>query len=190
MSGLERALATDTLAEIADSVSNALLNGTGAGAQAHGFLSRIVAPGNPGAEATLSDYINIGAQAVDGIHALAESDISLLLGVPTFKHASSKFVANVDNINALAYLRSQGVTIQTTAKMPAVAAKRQATVLRKGSRPEQSFMATWSAGPEMVRDPYSKADAGTVRVVWHLLWDAYVAVRTAEWSRLKLQVAA
>lgn len=38
-----------------------------------------------------------------------------------------------------------------------------------------------------MRDLYTKADSGTLRLVWHLLWDAYVAVRTAEWRRLLIQ---
>ena len=198
VAGLEQALAADTLSEINDSISAALLNGDGTGANVHGFFSRVSEPANPDAEAVLADYMGIAAAGVDGVHALSESDISILLGVNGFKHAAAKHLTNVDNVSALRYLRDQGATVLTSAKVPvgggsgqaAAKAKRQALIVRRGQRENQSFAATWGAGPEMIRDPFSKADAGTLKVVWHLLWDAYTAVRAGEWQRLLLQVKA
>ena len=198
VSGLQRAIARDTLNEVNDTVSGALLNGDGQNQNVHGFLSRIAEPGDPGARAAIADYTGLAVDSVDGIYAQAEGDVSVLFGIQTFQHAGSLFLTNTDDTNALAYLRAQGTGVRASAKVPngggtgqaAAKAKRQAVVVRRGSRADASFAAMWGAGPELVRDPYTKADEGTLRLVWHLLWDARVAVRPAEWRRLLVQHAA
>ena len=195
--GLEQALAADTLAAINDTASEALLTGDGTGANVHGFNSRIDEPANPAAVVLLADMINLASASVDGLYAQAESEIAVLFGVKGYAAIAALFLASSDNINAPRYLRDLGVGVQVSAKMPdgggsgqaAAKAKRQGVVVRRGTRPQQSFVATWGAGPELVRDPFTKADSGTLRLVWHLLWDAYVAVRTDEWRRLLVQHA-
>ena len=198
VSGLERAIATDTLAEINDTVSDALLNGDGSATKVHGFLSRIAEPGNPAAQVTLADFMAMPVEAVDGIYADTEQSVALLFGLETYKRAGALFATNQDTTNALAYLRANSAGVRASAKVAngggsgnaGDKAKRQAVVARRGMRADASYAAVWNAGPELVRDPYSKADAGTLRLVWHLLWDARVAVRPAEWSRLLIQHAA
>ena len=198
VAGLERALATDTLAEINDAVSGALLTGDGVTPNVHGFFSRVAEPGDPAAEAALADFRDIASSNVDGLYATSESDVAILFGVAGYAKAASTFFSTQDDRNATSFLRDAGASLQVSAKVPAsggtgnatAKAKRQAIVVRRGRRANQSFAAMWNAGPEMIRDPYTKADSATLKVVWHLLWDANVATRTAEWRRLLIQHAA
>ena len=195
VAGLEMALAADTLAEINDVLSGALVAGDGAAPNVSGFVSRIAEPDDPAGMIELAEVINLASSSVDGLYAQREDEIAVLFGVNTYGKIASLFMAQTDNINAPRYLRDLGVDVRVSSKVAngggtgsaANKAKRQLAVVRRGRRPQQSFVATWGAGPEMVRDPFTKADAGTLRVVWHLLWDAVIATRTAEWRRLLIQ---
>ena len=195
VAGLERALAADTLASINDTVSGALLTGDGQNQNVHGFFSRIAEPSDPGGVAELAAFRDLASSSVDGLYAQGESDVAILFGTKGYAKAASTFFGQADHVNATRFLREEGATLQVSAKVPneggtgnpGAKAKRQSIVVRRGQRPNQSFAATWSAVPEMVRDPYTMADSGTLRVVWHLLLDAYVATRTAEWRRPLIQ---
>ena len=193
--GLEQAIAADTLAAIQDTVSGVLLTGDGVGANLAGFFSRVVEPADPAAELSLASIVRWPAGSVDGIYSASEEDIAIMVGPLTYSYMSSIFFTNSDNINSARWIRNERASLRVSAKVPngggtggaGAKAKRQAVVIRRGQRPNQSFFATWGAGPELVRDPYTKADAGTLRLVWHLLHDGLVATRPAEWRRLLVQ---
>ena len=196
--GLEMAIANDTLSAVNDLVSGSLLEGDGAAPNVAGFFSRVAEPADPGARLGLANVLQWPAGSVDGIYAGSEEDISILVGTETYAYMATLFFVSTDSVSSVRWIRNERASLRVSAKMPgsggtgnAVAqAKRQAVVVRRGQRPNQSFMATWGAGPELVRDPYTKADAGTLRLVWHLLWDAVIATRPAEWRRLLIQHAA
>lgn len=194
--GLEQAIAADTLAAIQDTVSGVLLTGDGVGANLAGFYSRVAEPANDPADmVALAAIVRWPGGSVDGIYAQSEEDVAILVGTQTYQTMTGIFFTNSDNINTVRWIRNERASLRVSAKVPngagggnaAAQAKRQSVIIRRGQRPNQSFFATWSAGPEIVRDPYSKADAGTLRLVWHLLHDGLVATRPAEWRRLTVQ---
>ncbi len=197
--GLEQAIAADTLMAIADTVSGMLLTGDGVGANLAGFYSRVAEPANDPADmVALAAIVRWPGGSVDGIYAQSEADVAILVGTETYQTMTGIFFTNSDNINTVRWIRNERASLRVSAKVPngagggnaAAQAKRQSVIIRRGQRPNQSFFATWGAGPELVRDPYTKADAGTLRLVWHLLHDGLVATRPAEWRRLTVQHAA
>ena len=73
--GLEETLRSDLARAVLAQMSNQALNGTGAGANVHGLLSRIDAPADDPAAATIfNDFASLAAQAVDGLHSEGEGE--------------------------------------------------------------------------------------------------------------------
>lgn len=74
-----------------------VLNGTGTAPQVTGLLSRVDAPtSNSSAVATFSDYVSLGAQAVDGYHASDETDVDILFALDVYKHAAGLIATSTD----------------------------------------------------------------------------------------------
>ena len=74
-----------------------VLNGTGTAPQATGLLSRVDAPtSNSSAVATFSDYVSLGAQAVDGYHASDETDVDILFALDVYKYAAGLIATSTD----------------------------------------------------------------------------------------------
>ena len=90
---LEQALRRDLADAVRAKMSDLILNGDEA-TNAHepdGFLTTLTAPTAPGAVATYADYAKTPASAVDGIHAVSEREVGVLLGVASYQHAAGVF---------------------------------------------------------------------------------------------------
>ena len=58
-----------------------------------GFLTTLTAPTDPGAASDYADYAGSHAQAVDGIHASMETEVSSVVGVASYQHAAGVYQA-------------------------------------------------------------------------------------------------
>ena len=192
---IESALRRDLADAVKSKMSDLILNGD-AGTNAfepNGFLTKLTAPTAPSTEADFAGYAALSATIVDGIHASRESDVSVVLGVETYKHAAKIFQTSGSGESAGEALKRRSMSVMATSYVPVAASDVQSGNLlhaagpNGGSERGDSIAAVWPS-IEIVRDPYSQASVGTV-LNWITLWDAYTAFRAAAYSRVSFKLA-
>ena len=191
VSGIEEALRFDLASAVRAKMSDQVINGSGAAGQVTGLLTRIDAPGVPATEADYEAYSGLPASGVDGIHANGESEVSVILGVDSYRHAASTIQAGTA-ISALEVMARRGRSVIATNFIPGKtnANVQNANLLHSGADAMRgdSIAAVWPA-MEIIRDPYSAAASGIVSLTWISLWDAYTAFRAAAYKRVSLKLA-
>ena len=194
--GIEAALRRDLGDSVYSRMSHQALLGDGNGANVTGLLTRLDAPDAPSETATYADYAGIHATAVDGIHAVKETEVSSVVGVNSYKHAAGVIQAGSGESGAEALERRSG-GCQASSYIPAQPAEGQprahvqdGNILHAGmdAMRGDSIAAVWPA-LELIRDPYTKAGDGEVVLTWITLWDAYMAFRAGAYRRVAFKVA-
>ena len=186
VSGLEASLRSDLRDVMGDELDRQILTGNGTAPNLAGVFdddSGLVAPAEPGAEATVDDYIDTITNQVDGTNAYQTGDVRLLIGPATLKHAAKKFITGTDT-SALEYIRRLSGGYRTSARVPALAAKKQ-----EGMAIRMNGVAVAPVWPtlSLIRDVYSGAAKGEVALTAIGLY-GFEIVRTNGWKRFKLQV--
>ena len=197
---LEAAIRRDLADAIASAMSNAIINGAAVdpndaatAANVQGFLSKIAAPTDPGAEAVYADYAGSHAALVDGLHAAREGEVSSVIGVGSYTHAASVYQTGSGESGSEA-LERRSMSCMASSYIPAAQSNVQNGNIYHAMGPNgggvmrgDSVAAMWPT-LEIVRDIYSQASQGVV-LTWVTLWDAAVAFRSAAYSRVAFQVA-
>ena len=190
--GLEQALRMDLAGTLGEQLDAQVLAGDGVAPNVAGFFdadSGLTVPADAGAEATVSDYINVLTDVVDGKVAGMESEVRILLGSATFKHAGRKFIDNTDK-SALMHLREMARGVQVSSFVPAVASKNQLVLTASPERNAGYAVAPmWGAGPQVIRDNITGAASGEVALTI-LSFFNFAIVRTDGYKLHKRQVAA
>ena len=188
VSGLEASLRGDLRAVMGDELDRQILTGNGTAPNLAGVFdddSGLAAPAEPSNEATVDDYIDVITSQVDGTNAYQTGDVRLLIGTNTLRHAAKKFISGTDT-SALEYVRRLSGGYRTSARVPALAAKKQ-----EGMAIRMNGVAVAPVWPtlSLIRDVYSGAAKGEVALTAIALY-GFEIVRTNGWSRFKLQVEA
>ena len=95
VSDMEAGLRRDLADAVKAKMSDRIINGDEA-TNAHdvdGFATTLAAPSNAAATSAYADYAGAHAQAVDGIHAGMEGEVSSVIGVDVYQHAASVYDA-------------------------------------------------------------------------------------------------
>ena len=199
VSDLEQALRRDLADAVRAKMSDQILNGDPTVANhagdVTGFYKRLAAPDVPGAEAVYADYAGIHAIAVDGIHAVRETEVSSVIGVASYQHAAGVFQAGSGESGTEALMR-RSAGCQASSFVPAAPANgarkdvQDGCLLHAGTDAMRgdSIAAMWPT-LEVIRDIYSQAGTGGVVLTWITLWDAYVAFRSAAYERVAFKLA-
>ena len=189
--GIEAALRLDLANAVGAKMSDQVINGTGAAGQVTGLLTRIAAPADPAAEADYEAYSGLPASGVDGIHAIAEGEVAIVLGVDSYKHAASAIQTGTA-ISALEVMARRGRAVIATSFIPAKTNGniQKVNILHSGTDVMRgdSIAAMWPS-LEVIRDPYSAASTGITSLTWITLWDCYTAFRAAAYKRVSLKLA-
>ena len=185
--GLEEALRIDLRDAITAKMSELILTGA-SDDEPKGFLSKLAAPAKPTKVAVYADYASSHATAVDGIHAHAETEVSSIVGVATYKHAAQVFNQRQSESAAEAMAR-RSFMCASSSFIPAPASDIQDAIYHAGmdTMRGDSIAAVWPT-IELIRDPYSKASSGVV-LTWAMLWDAETAFRTEAYHRAAFKLA-
>lgn len=188
VSGLEASLRGDLRDVMGDELDRQILTGNGTAPNLSGVFdddSGLAAPAEPGSEASVDDYIDVITGQVDGTNAYQTGDIRLLIGTNTLKHAAKKFITGTDT-SALEYVRRLSGGYRVSARVPALAAKKQ-----EGMAIRMNGVAVAPVWPtlSLIRDVYSGAAKGEVALTAIALY-GFEIVRTNGWTRFKLQVEA
>ena len=189
--GIEAALRLDLANAVRAKMSDQVVNGTGAAGQVTGLLTRIAAPADPAAEADYEAYSGLPASGVDGIHAISEGEVAIVLGVDSYKHAASAIQTGTA-VSAIEVMARRGRAVIATSFIPA---KTNGNI-QKGNISHSggdvmrgdSIAAMWP-NLEVIRDLYSSASTGITSLTWITLWDCYTAFRADAYKRVSLKLA-
>ena len=194
VSDLEPALRRDMADAVSAKMSDLIINGDEAtnAQEPDGFATTITAPGDAAATAVYADYAGAHAQAVDGIHASMETEVTSVVGVDVYRHAAGVYQAGSGESGSEA-LRRRGMKCMASPFVGSASGAGQhklnlfhASGPNGGSMRGDSVAAMWPT-LEIIRDIYSKASQGVV-LTWVALWDAQTAFRSAAYSRLAFDI--
>ena len=199
--GLEPALRRDLAAAVRSKMSDLVLNGdeTTNPQQPNGFYATLTAPTVAATfpETTYAVYAGAHAQAVDGIHAQTEREVSSVIGVDVYQHASIVFQSGSGESATEALRRRSRRCVSssyvsaapTTGTPPNVSNGNifHAAGPNGGAMRGDSVAAVWPT-LEIIRDRFTQASTGIV-LTWVSLWDLEAAFRSAAYKRVPFRVA-
>lgn len=172
------------------------LAGDGAGVNPQGFIGRLTDPANPTEVALWADFAALAADQVDGLWALREGDIDLVLGVDAYKLGAKVFrIPGMDNdgtpgdLSGLAYLESRAGSVYTHQRMPAPANDIQAGIAYRRGRSgiRTAVCPVWSE--LVIDDYYSGSSKGERYLTVHVLVGDVILVQPNAYARFDLKVA-
>lgn len=194
---IEQALRRDLGDAVKAKMCDLILNGD-EGTNAHepnGFYQKVAAQNPvPTEESEYEDYASAHAQGVDGIHASRESEVSLVLGVASYRHAARTYQTGSGEAGTEAMIKRGGRFMASSFIPAATGNVQNGNILHAAgstgggaSLRGDSIAAMWPS-LEVIRDIYSQASQGVV-LTWVSLWDAETAFRAAAYSRISFKVA-
>ena len=200
VAGIEQALRRDLASLIEEQMILQVFNGTGVAPQVRGILTAIAAPTtNPTAEASFSNYVGLGARAVDGYFASDETDVDVLLPIDVYRHAAG-VIADGSDTAAIAELKMRCKRCKATAFLANAPDSGtddginknvllHASGMTGGSMRYDSLGLLWSAGPNLVVDRITGASTGKTVLTHVTIWNAYMGFRNA-YQRIALKLTA
>lgn len=191
--GLEESLRRDLRAVIADQMDDQVVNGDGNAPNVDGFLSGAANTGIADPEAAGAEVFNYDqfvaafVAGVDGFHSYSVTDIRAVIAELAYAHAETLYRANNtdDTVYAVMARRSGGVRVSN--RMPRGQGITDAIFSRSAFPGTTAVAPIWEA-VQMIRDPYSLAQQGEVRVTMLMLWN-FKVIRGAAFYRRKLRHA-
>ena len=192
---LEAGLRRDLADAVKAKMSDRIINGDEA-TNAHdvdGFATTLAAPSNAAATSAYADYAGAHAQAVDGIHAGMEGEVSSVIGVDVYQHAASVYDTGSGEAGSEA-LRRRGMSCMASPFVGSASnAGHHLLNIFHAAGPNgggimrgDSVAAMWPT-LEVVRDIYSQASQGVV-LTWITLWDAQTAFRASAYKRIAFDI--
>ncbi len=190
LSGLEEALRRDLRMIIADQMDNQVINGDGNAPNVRGFIGGGDVPAGPAAGAAAfgyNDLVTAFTDGVDGHTAYMLSNVSGVIGVDTYKHAETLYRANNTDDSVYDVMSRRAGGLRVTDRL--AAGKVQESIFARTSFPGTTAVApVWDA-VQMIRDPYTRAQAGEVRITMLTLWN-FKVLRGQAFYRRSLRNAA
>ena len=187
VSSIEQALRRDLGDAIRSKMSDIIVNGQPATTQdphlIEGFISELTAVDDT-TEADAARYGRLHAEAVDGIHASRETEVTSVIGDETYRHAAGVYISGSGESGSELLMRRSGGCMAST-YIPAKSSMVQQAILHAsgangGAMRGDSVAAMWPT-LEIIRDIYSKASQGIV-LTWVTLWDAKVSLRASAYK--------
>ena len=189
--GLRRDLADAVKSKMADLIINGAAPTNQNPQNVEGFLTKLTGTDLSSAEATAADYGRLHAQAVDGIHAMTEMQVTSIVGDETYKHAAGVYQGGSGESGS-EFLKRRSGGCYASSYIPDAAGMKQSAILHAagpngGAMRGDSVAAMWPV-LEIVRDIYSQASQGVV-LTWVSLWDAHTAFRAAAYAQRDIQIS-
>ena len=188
----EAILRRDLSAVMADAMDNQIVNGNGTAPNVNGFISELPAVTNPTAVTTWANFLAVFAGKVDGLNAYQLSDLRAIVGSETFTYANSLFrtgaTDNGPRAAAYEYVRERIGGLSVSSRIPAASSNIQTNILALTSYPGRNAVAPIWRGVELIRDPYTAASKGQVRLTAVAFW-SFKILRETGWSLWKVKTA-
>lgn len=193
---LERALRSDITSAMRSAMSKQVIDGNGVSPQVTGLFQRLTRPSRGSAVYEFPNYAGMASNAVDGIHADAESQVSIVCGVDVHNKAAETYRDSVGE-SAIQALAARARSVRATSFIPngpttGGAGGRQdegQAILHGGNdRRGDSIAAMFSRGVIAIRDPFTAAEQGETILTLYQLWDCYTAFRSGAYKRLSIRL--
>ena len=167
--GLQEALDEQSI-----SGSDGLLNGTN------------LADHNTTSTTTFALYLNRLLYArVDGRFARSPGDVKILVGQSAFTHMSAVYKATETDETAAERLAARSGGLVVSPHVPAIASKRQNTLMRLGMERGAAVQPMWQ-GVSLIVDEFTRATQGEI-VVHAILLANFAITRSAAWFKQQIQ---
>ena len=184
---LESALRMDLAAALTETISNQVLNGDGTAPNVDGLLSKLTDPAAPGAVVTYDTALAVAAGGVEGKHARNLREVRTLLGTASYSKMASTIHAG-NGYAATDYLDGLSGGVMATALMPAAASNVQQGILALTAVGGNGALGIWNGVQLTIRDEYSKANTGEIRLTANALID-FEVTRAAGFKQVAFQLA-
>ncbi len=187
--GFEEALRADIQGVLSEKRDFLALNGQAAvnnvSPKIDGLINSLTDPGDPGAVAVWTDFLDAYDSIIDGKYASDDGATRMLVNAETFKFARKLQIATSGQLlrNFLPSSR-----FRVSANMPATASTIATALVYGAGVPGRGLvMPTWS-GVQMIMDPYTAAKAGQ-RILTAVAMVGYDLVDSAAYRRVEFQLA-
>ena len=124
---------------------------------------------------------------VDGRYARTAGDVRMIVGAPTFAHASAAYKGNNSDESGVERLQEKSGGLMVSAHVPDVASNRQNALIRLGSERGAATQPLWE-GVSLVIDEYSRSAYGEI-IVHAILLSNFAITRKAQWHKQQTQHA-
>ena len=194
--GLEDTLRRDLRMVISDQMDFQIIQGDAAGANVGGFMSGvahtgIADPAAPGAGAfDYDDFRAAFTAGVDGFYSYMLGDIRAVIGPGTYGRCETRYRANNTDDTVYAVMARQAGGLRVARRMPASdAGKVEDAIFSRAAFPGTTAVAPVWEAVQLIRDPYTKAQSGEVRITMLMLWN-FAVIRAAAFYRRQFRNAA
>ena len=184
---LEDTLRADLRSALGVQLDNQIINGSGTAPNLKGLVKSLGTVKKADAEADYAGYKAVVSGGVDGKYAGMMSDVRVLIGQQTFNHAISKENAASGETGYEVMQRFTNNGVLVSAQLPAKDGDKNQRILRT-TMGSDAIAPIWE-GVQLIRDPYSKAQAGEVSLTAIML-AGFSLLRTDAFGSLKLQIEA
>ena len=185
---LEEALRMDLAGALRESLDSAVVKGAANGPD--GFLTAGVLPAVPDAaksEKTFAGFISIAGGGVDGRFARNLREVRLMLAPQSYKAAASALASN-GQVSGSDYLLERSGGLVASALIPAPASEIQGGLLSRVGVMGNATAALWSGVSLQIRDEFTKASSGEVRLTAIALFD-FAVLRKDAFSAFKVDLS-
>ena len=182
-SGLDAALRLALNSSLQEKLDQQAIEGT------DGLLTGTNLPNNNvSAVSTFALYLSgLLYGRVDGRFARTPSDIKMIVGAPTFAHASAAYKGNNSDESGVERLQEKSGGLMVSAHVPDVASNRQNCLIRLGMERGAAVQPIWQ-GVSLIVDEFTRAAYGEI-IVHAVLLSNFAVTRKAQWSKRQTQHA-
>ena len=188
----EAVLRRDLAAVLSDKMDMEIVNGNGSAPNVTGFVSELPTVSNPSTVTDWNAWLDVFTDKVDGLNAYTLGDLRAIIGKGAFTFLHKLFrTGSTDNGprgSAFEYVRERIGGISVSSRIAAPSSNVQTGIMALTSYPGRNAVAPIWRGMELIRDPYSNAGKGQIRLTAIAFWN-FKILREAGWSLFKTKHA-
>ena len=177
---------------LSDHLDALILNGDSASQddETLGMLARLTNPAAPAAGvAGWAQFLELYATGVDGLWAESVGDVSLLVGLESYRHALQTYRSVETDLSVIAFGSAQTGGLRTNKRMPDKAAHVQQAILCRKGRPAMRTAVAPHWGYASIDDIYTGARKGERRYVVSVLVGDLILVQPDAYQQVALRVS-
>ena len=186
LKNFEAILRRDLAAVLSDAMDNQIINGNGTAPNVSGFLHELTAVTRPSAADTFASYLEKFTGAVDGLNAFTLADLRSVMGAASYSHMYAQYRGANSDLPAYEAVAGRVGGLSVSSRIPAPTdsgdqANTQRNILAMTSFPGRNAVAPIWRGLELIRDPYTLAGKGQVRLTAAAFWN-FKILRETGWA--------
>ena len=155
-----------------------------------GMFARLTNPAAPESGiAGWAQFLELYAAGVDGLWAESVSDVALLMGLESYRHALQTYRSVETDLSVIAFGSAQTGGLRTNKRMPTKAAHVQQAILCRKGRPAMRTAVAPHWGYASIDDVYTGARKGERRYIVSVLVGDLILVQPDAYQQVALRVS-